>query len=41
VDLRKLSDYLGFEVRIADAAAVRRSTGYVIGGFRLSPTTRA
>ena len=32
VDLRKLSEYLGFEVRIADAAAVRRSTGYVIGG---------
>ena len=32
MDLRKLSEYLGFEVRIADAAAVRRSTGYVIGG---------
>lgn len=32
VDLRKLSEYLGFVVRIADAAAVRRSTGYVIGG---------
>ena len=32
VDPKKLSDHLGFEVRIADAVTVRRSTDYVIGG---------
>ncbi len=32
VDLKKLSALLGEKVRIADAYAVRRWTGYVIGG---------
>jgi Cys-tRNA(Pro) deacylase len=32
VDLKKLSALLGEKVRIADAYAVRRGTGYVIGG---------
>jgi prolyl-tRNA editing enzyme YbaK/EbsC (Cys-tRNA(Pro) deacylase) len=32
VDARKLSQLLGDEVKIADAEAVRKHTGYVIGG---------
>jgi prolyl-tRNA editing enzyme YbaK/EbsC (Cys-tRNA(Pro) deacylase) len=32
VDSSKLSRYLGYEVRIANADAVRSGTGYVIGG---------
>lgn len=32
VNPKKLSEHLGFEVRIADAAAVRRNADYVIGG---------
>jgi hypothetical protein len=41
LDVVSLDESTSTSQMVADAAAVRRSTDYVIRGFRLSPTTRA